>query len=314
MADFGSLYNFNTNGGSVSVIPDTNAVKAKITSAMGEIFGGDVSTDEATPIGRLIEALTMLYVDTLGVNAQNANNFNPNFASGNSLDAIGALFDTTRLEDQTDASFRKLLLESQSRGSGFAQSIRNELSNVDGVKNICVLDNGYEDPTSLPNSDYGIAVAPHSIFVAVAGGSNADVAAAIYKTKSAGCGYTTSGNFGEAEKVEVPIADGSGNKVIFFRPSLLQVNVEIDIVGDLSEDDKKLVQKSVKNLFGNKGSACRIYDAEVIAEIARTASGIACTGVRFYYPKSSLAYSDITIMPYQYCDIGDNDITIRSRN
>lgn len=89
-----SLYSFNSSTG--TIIPDVSVVKSAITSEFTEIFGSSIDTSVSTKIGRLIESLTMMFVEILGVNAQNANQLNPNIATGSYLDAIGALFNIGR--------------------------------------------------------------------------------------------------------------------------------------------------------------------------------------------------------------------------
>lgn len=89
-----SLYTYNSSTG--TVIPDTSAIKTHITSEFTDIFGSNIDTSESSKIGRLIEALTMMFVEMLGVNAQNANQMNPNIASGQYLDSIASLFKISR--------------------------------------------------------------------------------------------------------------------------------------------------------------------------------------------------------------------------
>ena len=72
---FPDLYEYASQTG--IVIPQTSDIKQLIVDAFERIFGADVSTSDETPMGRFIEALTMLFVNVLGVNAQNANFLNP---------------------------------------------------------------------------------------------------------------------------------------------------------------------------------------------------------------------------------------------
>ena len=308
MANFGTLYDYVTNSG--IVIPQTSDIKAKVEAAFIDIFGSDFSFDTETPAGRLVEAITFLFLNALVVNAQNANQLNPGQATGNYLDAIGALFGTSRLTGMNDAKYRELILSAQSRGSGYTQSIRNALSNVDGVTSICVLENGYGDPRTEPNDVYGIAVAPHSVFVAVAGGTDQDVADAIYSAKSAGCGYTTSGNFGDAVKKVISIQDGTGNAVTFYRPVLRDFDVYLNIIGSLTSDEAAAVKNAVVNLFKEKSNTCIVTSGDIISAVARGVAGVACTGAYMVAAGESTHRSEMTILPFQYCNITSNDVII----
>ena len=80
---FQNLYDYSGDTG--TVIPQTSDIKQMVVSAFNTIFGASVSTDDETPMGRFIEALTMLIINVLGVNAQNANMLNPRLAAGNAL-------------------------------------------------------------------------------------------------------------------------------------------------------------------------------------------------------------------------------------
>ena len=68
---FEDLYNFVDNSG--ITIPVTTDVKTSVENTFKRIFGADLDVSDETPVGRLIEAITLLFVNVLGVNAQNAN-------------------------------------------------------------------------------------------------------------------------------------------------------------------------------------------------------------------------------------------------
>lgn len=91
---FPDLYEFVSKSG--IAIPDTSTLKTKVEQMMYTIFGADLDVTEETPMGRLIEAITMLMAQTLGVNAQNANQLNIYQSTGAYLDAIGSLFGVVR--------------------------------------------------------------------------------------------------------------------------------------------------------------------------------------------------------------------------
>ena len=92
--DFTDLYRLDNNAG--VVITDTADIKSRVEDMMKTVFGADVDVTEETPMGRLVEMITVLMSQTLSINAQNANQFNINLATGVYLDAIGSLFGITR--------------------------------------------------------------------------------------------------------------------------------------------------------------------------------------------------------------------------
>lgn len=91
---FPDLYEFVSKSG--IAIPDTSTLKTRVEQMMYTIFGVDLDVTAETPMGRLIEAITMLMAQTLGVNAQNANQLNIYQSTGAYLDAIGSLFGVVR--------------------------------------------------------------------------------------------------------------------------------------------------------------------------------------------------------------------------
>ena len=309
MVNFGTLYDYKTDAG--IVVPQTSNIKSKIEETFTSIFGSEISLDTETPIGRLIEAITLLFVDILGVNAANANSTNPNQALGSYLDAIGSIFGISRLTGEGDNAFRVRLLQSQSRGSGFAQSIRQALSNVNGVTNICVLDNGHKNPATLPNSDIGIAVTGHTVFICVAGGNDNDIARAIYNTKSAGCGYTNLSEYGTPTVVTVTDPDsGAENNVVFYRPTQKNLSISVTVSGfsytgdDIISDTKRIIREYV-----NANGMCNtISKAQIITAIGTSGTGIICTEMGMM--TGNMEIENIGIRPNEYVSIDDDDIEV----
>lgn len=96
MADsFPDMYNYITNSG--VVVPSTDGVKSSVENMMVGIFGGELDVTPETPVGRLVEAITMMMRTTVGINAQNANQINPMSSTGAFLDGLAALFGLSRL-------------------------------------------------------------------------------------------------------------------------------------------------------------------------------------------------------------------------
>ena len=320
MANFGQLYDYNTSSG--VVIPQTSKVKENVERAFKDIFGSDFSVLPQTINGRLIEAITMLFVDVCGVNAQNANGLNITQAVGSFLDGLGSMFGIERLSDESDYSYRSRIIQSASRGSGFASSISQAIGNVAGVTGVVVLDNGNDDPIALPKNNLGeslpesILIDPHSVFICVHGGDSNAIAQAIKKTISAGCGYTQSAEYGTVNSVT--LTDASTNTSFtakFYRPTQRYVKIEVTVNGaaytgsDIIADTKDAI---IQRLNNNSMNAT-IEKSEIISEVASLGKNIVCT-------EQTLKVSDddptletgteverIIVQPYKFISTGETE-------
>lgn len=274
MSPFAPLYDYATKNG--IVIPATSDIRTKVENEFKRIFGADIDTTAETPIGRLIEAITLLFVDICGVNAQNANGINPNSATGAYLDNIAALFGITRESGESDMKFRNRILKSQSRGIGYVKSIWNELSKVSTLTSICVLENGDADPCVIN----GLTIDPHSIFACVSGnGTNEEsalVAAALYATKAAGCAYHDADDCGT--KVERTI---DGTDVRFYRPTQKYVRFTVNVIGSAytGEDIVGDTQTAILNYVKEHNTNSIITTSDVLAAVSLAGLGIVATGV-----------------------------------
>lgn len=79
------------------IVPDTSTIQAQVTQDLLNALGQDLDTTPETPQGRLIQLLTDYRVNTLGINAQNANQINLRYATGRFLDAIASFFGLNRI-------------------------------------------------------------------------------------------------------------------------------------------------------------------------------------------------------------------------
>lgn len=309
--DYNQLFEYSTNG--EVIIPDTLEVKNKVIEMFRYIFGANFDVSDSSPNGRLIEALTVMFVNILGVIAQNTNGLNPNLAIGNWLDVVGAIFGVPRNGD-TDEKYRIRIKNSQSRGKGIVQSIWNAVSNVPEVTSVCVLENGYEDPYTFP--DTGFTIDPHSIFVCCNGGNDSDIAKAIYSSKSAGCGYHMSENQGTA--VDETVNDANLNAtttVRFYRPTLQNVRFSVTVRGDaytgtnIVGDTKRIVT----NYMAERDANSVTTKDDIISAIGVSRLGIVCTSVTIEVQNSNSALESVdrlVIYPYQYVSVTDESTTV----
>lgn len=89
------IYTFDSENGTINAVDEDvveNIVRTDISSALG----GDVSSDTTTPIGRMIEWLSIHFANVLYVNVQNSNQLVLRAAAGQQLDAIADWFQMER--------------------------------------------------------------------------------------------------------------------------------------------------------------------------------------------------------------------------
>lgn len=304
------LYSYQTSNG--VVVPNTSGIRTLVENIFKTAFQDDnFSVDPETPQGRVIEAITVLFVDVLRVCAINANGFNPSQAIGAYLDNLGQLFGISRLPNQSDANYRESQKSSYSNTSGYALALRSALTRVSGVTSICVLDNGSADPSVLPNADNGIAVSPHSVFICVGGGADTDIATAIFNTISAGCGFEHSAEYGEAKAIPmsadgVPAADGvpSVKTIYFYRPQTITTSYTVTVRDDVytGTDITTDTQNAIKAFLSDHATNYTITRADLISAIGAAGTGIICSDLHMYVGVNET--NELAVRPYEA--IGEN--------
>lgn len=116
------------------------------------------------------------------------------------------------------------------------------VAQCDGVIAVYAVDNKKNIAETIDN----YSLTPHSIFVSVIGGENADIAKAIYDNLSAGCDYN--GN------TSVDITNeysGAVETVKFYRPAQFNIYVKVQIQNSasLQNDYEDIVKQAVYNNF-----------------------------------------------------------------
>lgn len=96
LEDFGSsdLFGFDSMTG--QIIPQTSNVLSAIKELMNDTFDNKLNVEPETPAGVLCMAWAFTYARFCAVTAAYANQINPNYATGQMLDAVGSLFSIVR--------------------------------------------------------------------------------------------------------------------------------------------------------------------------------------------------------------------------
>lgn len=310
------IYQYQSNTG--LVIPDTSNVQSQVIEGLKNVFGADFEYIPETPNGLLVDALTQLIKQFIGITAQNVNGLNVTTSIGSWLDAIGSLFGVERENTDTDYTYRAKILKSCSRGSGFVPSIYNAIyrSAANGIYDVCVLNNGHGVPAVLPNQTNGIAVDPHSVFISVRCDTTLEttVAEAIAKTISAGCGFHNDTRGTKVEKtVEI---DGFSSNIVFYHPTERFVKVVVAVnpsyyTGTNIQSD---ITNAVNAIIGANTTNATVSNSEFIAKIAATGTAIIPLSVGIFMKDSAdgawTESEDYIVMPYQYVDLGNVEVVV----
>lgn len=312
-----NLYEYQSNTG--LVIPDTSNVQAQVILGLKNVFGAEFEYIRETPNGLLVDALTQMIKQFVGITAQNVNGLNITTSIGSWLDAIGKLFGVERADDDTDYSYRVKILQSCSRGSGFVQSIFNEIYGVSssGIYCACVLSNGSSAPKVLPNQTNGIAVDPHSVFVCVScpDSLNAQIAEAISNTVSIGCGYHNLEGHGEGVEINV-IDRGYENPVKFYKPEERFFKFAVSVNSDFytGEDINEDVASAIRNIVDANRISATVGKESFLAGIASVGKSIVPLGIKIYIKDAEddawTETDKYVVMPYQFVKVDDIEVVI----
>lgn len=144
--------------------------------------------------------------------------------------------------EESQQAFEKRRYDSVALNSrGTTSSVYARVLQLDNVVGCYVVDNKTNVVKTIDNYN----LKPHSIYVAVLGGNNQEIAEAIYKSLSAGCDYngnTTIDVTDENTKAVEPVT--------FMRPVQQNVYIKVNLFNkDLPNDYETLIKNAIINNF-----------------------------------------------------------------
>ena len=146
--------------------------------------------------------------------------------------------------EESQQAFEKRRYDSVALNSvGTTASVFSRVNQIDDVVGCYVVDN----KTNVNKIIDEYLLKPHSIYVAVIGGSNQDIAEAIYRSLSAGCDYN-----GNTQVTVVDPHTHAKEKVTFMRPTPQNVYIKVNVFDkDLPDDYENLIKNAViTNFYG----------------------------------------------------------------
>lgn len=146
--------------------------------------------------------------------------------------------------EESQQAFEKRRYDSVALNSvGTTASVFSRVNQIDDVVGCYVVDN----KTNVNKIIDDYLLKPHSIYVAVIGGSNQDIAEAIYRSLSAGCDYN-----GNTQITVVDPHTHAKEKITFMRPTPQNVYIKVNVFDkDLPDDYDTLIKNAViTNFYG----------------------------------------------------------------
>jgi hypothetical protein len=200
-------------------------------------------------------------------------------------------------------------------GRGTVPAIRAEVWGVDGVLDVFAYDNFTNAAILYGATNYSIK--PHSIYVAVVGGANDDIAQAIWRKKDGGCDLN--GN----TSVVVQDTDGYSYPypqytITFNRPTSTPVKFSVQIANSTALPSTIIqdVKTAITQTFTGENGAQRariggkIFASNFYAAVAQISSAVSIIQIKVGLSTANLDSIDIGIDQYPTIDDADIAVTL----
>lgn len=215
---------------------------------------------------------------------------------------------------ESDNDFRLRIEQARYKGISLLEAIKSRLVNVKGVQSCFVYDN-YTNSTITYD---GISIDAHSLVVIVDGGVDADIAEAIFKTKTGGTGYTAVPDL----STTVQVTDSAFNvtyPVTFNRPQQMPFRVSIQVKNvnydgnNLEADVKQAIINWSENLVdGVDGLKIGqdISSFEIAAAVSAQVPTIYVKDCKTAFVGGTLSVSELAINIAQIGQLSEENITV----
>lgn len=143
---------------------------------------------------------------------------------------------------------------------GTVEAVYARVAEVANVIAVYAIDN----KTNLNKTIDGYTLSPHSIYVAVLGGADQDIAEAIYNSVSAGCDYN-----GNTSKDVTDPNTGAVETVTFMRPAQLTLYARVTVQddGNLPDGYENIIKEAVYNNFYGLDTETKIKGEAILRAV-----------------------------------------------
>lgn len=222
---------------------------------------------------------------------------------------------------ESDLDLRHRINISQYRGRALVQSVRSALYRVENLKSCYVKDNpnGTSETIVNPRTSAQLVLPAHSLYVCVLGGSDEDVAKAIFDTKSIGCAYASSNN--ETIITDIDNAVEEEYSVYFDRATAVSIEVKITVdvsqLGGTSTQNEEAIKEAIRAYANGEIESVdglkigtTVSPFEIASAVSIQIPQLFIKEVKICVEEGTLAVSNIPIGINEYAIIEDNNITV----
>lgn len=213
-------------------------------------------------------------------------------------------------DTESDRDLKVRRLETLYQGRSFLGDISSKLANVPNIQSWVVRQN-YKSAPLVVN---GVSIKPYSVYVCAYGGSDADIAMALYMSVPAGCDYT--GN------TDVTVTDPWVNQdyvVSFQRPTEVSIDVKVYIrvstgTGDVTGAVKQAISDYQEGLIENIDGlqiGVAVSPFEIASAINIEVPGVFVQQVQITKHGGALSTESIPVGINEIARISADNITIR---
>jgi uncharacterized phage protein gp47/JayE len=212
--------------------------------------------------------------------------------------------------EESDAAARlrrRQTLGLQSVGQG--PSILAGLYAINGVRSVCYRENYMSAPVVIE----GVTIAGRSIYVAIKGGTDTQVATALLDRKSAGCGWVGTTTVAVTEPIS-----GQTYDVSFQRPDDIRVYVKFTVrAGSVTGDPESLVKSAAVayangDIEGEEGFVigADVSPFELSGAVQAQVPGLFIQLVEIGTDPGSLSTANITVNIDEIATLQPGDVTV----
>lgn len=301
-----------------------NATRSTVTATLGGVAGTVIPANSLATTEDYSKVFYLVNDATIGVDGTVDAVFNAQDYGAVSLDAgelnriktgvlgwetiTNANPATLGREGESDGSLKERRVNTLFSGTALLGAIKSKLYNIEGVKSLFV-DHNYRN---IPRTLKGVTFKPHSVYACVYGGSDEDIAMALYT--SVICDFTGNTN--------VTITDPSNQQqyeVSFQRPEEVQIDVKVYIkvstgVGDVTGSVKQAIEDYQDGLIENIDGLKIGQDVspfEIASAINIEVPGVFVQQVQIAKHGESLSTAAIDITIGEIARISTDNIAIR---